>query len=569
MNNLWRRYKYRVTTNCLDGHLPSEGHLYWRNRLFAFSLIYMLPIFFLLFTLSIFTATSSGLMFIIYADILAFTALLFVAFSSKIHVYYRKIVFFISGYILIAVLLFTKGPIGPALIFMLVISIFAILFMNRSAGYATLFINISLCVLYELGIRLDLLGGLSGISYPDYSWILLATNLAGVNLLMVILLPTLLDGLQETIKKQKILESKLHTKQNSILKSANLLRKKSETLELVNQRYKTISQLVREAVWHWNMNDDNRTWSFEEGNFFGYNMQEELSTLKSWSDKIHPDEAEDVVDTLLSAINSESQTQWEMEYQFRARNGEYVNISDRALINRSADGSPIQMLGVMQDITSFKKTEETIREALAEKETLLSEIHHRVKNNLAVVSGLLELQALQANNEDLSRQLLDSTMRIKSMASIHEQLYQSKSFSHINLGNSLEQLIRTIVSTYQTAIDIELIFDNEDVFLNMNKTVPCSLIVNEVITNIMKHAFTGYKMGTIHTTISEKEDQITISVTDNGSGLPDDFGEESKKNMGLFLIETLTNQLEGKHFYSSENNRTTFTLTFSNSSSLD
>ncbi|MCC5942269.1 MAG: PAS domain-containing protein [Balneolaceae bacterium] len=569
MYNFWRQYKYRITSNCLEGHTPSEGHYYWRNKLFAFTLIHIIPIFILLFIPSYMVAFELGILAIIYTNLVALFALLFLAFKRNLHVYYRKILFFFAGYLLITALLFTKGPVGPSLLFMLTISIFAVLFMNRSAGFATLFINISLCALYELGVRLEFIKSLSSIEIPGYSWILLSANFAAVNLLMVILLPTLLDGLQETINKQKSLEKELQNKQGSLLKSVDLLRKKGEALELVNERYNTIAQLVREAIWNWNMSSDSREWSTHKGHFFGYNLQKELSTLKSWSDKIHPDQSEKVVESFLSSINSDSQTFWEKEYLFKTKSGEYVNISDRALINRSSDGSPIQMLGVMQDITSFKKTEETIREALAEKETLLAEIHHRVKNNLAVVSGLLELQSLQTDNGELSRQLLDSTIRIKSMASIHEQLYQSKSFSQINLGNSLEQLIKTIVQTYQSSFEIELQFSNEDVLLNMNKTVPCSLIINEVITNILKHAFKDSEKGFIKTEVQEREGNVEIVITDNGAPLPDDFGDESKKNMGLFLIETLTAQIEGEHSYSSNKKGTSFTLKFDNRAILD
>ena len=569
MYNFWRQYRYRITSNCLEGHTPSEGHLYWRNKLFAFTLIYTIPIFILLFIPSMLYATEFDIILIASADVISLIALLFLAFKKNLHVYYRKIIFFFAGYLLIAVLLFTKGPVGPALIFMLIISIFAVLFINRSAGISTLLINISLCVLYEISVQTGLVVSLSDIPIAGYSWLLLSLNFAAVNLLMVILLPALLDGLQETIQKQKSLDKELQSKQSSLLKSVELLRKKGEALELLNERYKIISQLVKEAVWSWNMSNDDREWSAVDSNFFGYNLQSELNTLKSWSDKIHPDQSEEVVESFFEAIHSDSQKFWEKEYLFKAKSGEYLNISDRALINRSSDGSPIQMLGVMQDITSFKKSEETIREALAEKETLLAEIHHRVKNNLAVVSGLLELQSLQAENGELSRQLLDSTMRIKSMASIHEQLYQSKSFSHINLGNSIEQLIRTIVSTYNSAFEIELTFDNEDVFLNMNKTVPCSLIINEVITNIMKHAFKDVNKGEILTTVREEEGWVYVAISDNGAALPDDFGDEAKKNMGLFLIETLTEQIEGKHAYTSNKTGTTFTLQFDNKALLE
>lgn len=569
MHNLWRGYIYRITSNCLEEHSPSDGHFYWRNKLFAYTLIYLVPIFIVLLIPSSLLAISTGTESLIYAEVFSLIALLFLTFKKNIHVYYRKIIFFAAGYFLIALLLFTKGPLGPGLMFMLLISIFAILFINKSAGYVTLFINISLSVLFELALRLQLLSGPGSIEIEGYSWALLSANLAAVNLLMIILLPTLLEGLQETITRQKSLDKELQNKQKNLQKSVEILRAKSEVHELVNERYKTISKLVKEAVWHWDMSSDYREWSAMDEKFFGYILQDDLNTLKTWSDKIHPDQSEEVVDSLLAAINSDFQTNWEKEYLFRTKNGDYINISDRGVISRSSDGRAIQMLGVMQDITQFKKAEETIREALEEKETLLAEIHHRVKNNLAVVSGLLELQSLQAENEELSKQLLDSTLRIKSIASIHEQLYQSKSFSQINLGNSLKQLISTIVGTYQSSIEIELDFKNDEVLLSMNKTIPCSLIINEIITNILKHAFKDVEKGFIKTEVLKVNGHVEVLITDNGNPLPDDFGEESKKNMGLFLIETLTSQIEGEHNYKSNSEGTTFKLTFDSTAELN
>ncbi|MEX0890265.1 MAG: PAS domain S-box protein, partial [Balneolaceae bacterium] len=172
--------------------------------------------------------------------------------------------------------------------------------------------------------------------------------------------------------------------------------------------------------------------------------------------------------------------------------------------------------GVAIDTTEQKETEEFIRNSLLEKNTLLAEIHHRVKNNLAVVSSLLEMQAMNSENEDLKFHLRKAILRINSMAAIHEQLYQTDSFSKFPFREGLQVLVERVAEAFQDVLALDVTYDLEPIELNINQAVPSSLLVNEVLTNILKHSFHGKKSGSIFIRLNEKDNVVTLRIEDDG-----------------------------------------------------
>jgi len=190
-----------------------------------------------------------------------------------------------------------------------------------------------------------------------------------------------------------------------------------------------------------------------------------------------------------------------------------------------------------------------LENSLSEKETLLAEIHHRVKNNLAVISGMLQLQSYKETDEQLQKKLLGSTLRIKSMANIHEQLYQSHSFSNMAFDAGLKNLAETIFKTLESSTHIKTSFELEPIQLNINQAVPCSLIVNEVLTNSIKHAFDQREEGLVSIHLSKDQHHLHLSITDNGDGFPEDFDGTKSNSLGMELIDTLAIQLEAEYTY--------------------
>ncbi|MEW5677206.1 histidine kinase dimerization/phosphoacceptor domain -containing protein [Flavobacterium enshiense] len=204
----------------------------------------------------------------------------------------------------------------------------------------------------------------------------------------------------------------------------------------------------------------------------------------------------------------------------------------------------------------------TINESLAEKEMLLKEIHHRVKNNLQIISGILELQNLNVNDETTKIILKEGQARIQSIALIHKTLYQSENFSKVPFQNYLEELIQAIQTTYrnnQSKISIEINANQTE--LGINTAIPLSLIINEIITNCFKHAFIDRELGKITIHLTRLNEYYQLVVTDNGNGLPDDFNLYRLNSVGFDLIKGLTKQLEGNFNFESKNG-TTISINF-------
>ncbi|MDZ7716167.1 MAG: PAS domain S-box protein [Balneolaceae bacterium] len=211
------------------------------------------------------------------------------------------------------------------------------------------------------------------------------------------------------------------------------------------------------------------------------------------------------------------------------------------------------MMTVGQNVTERVNFEKELQQSLNEKEVLLQEIHHRVKNNLAVVSGLLQIQRFSSDDENVNKVLANSEMRIRSMALIHEKLYQSNSLSEIDFKAYIEDLLKTIRKTIQFDEDIEVQINCDSVSVNVNQAVPCALILNELVSNAMEHAFEDSSGGKITINIHESEGRLVVKVADNGKGMPEDFDLNSVETMGFTIVQTLFKQLEADFEINTEN----------------
>ncbi|MCC5941304.1 MAG: PAS domain S-box protein [Balneolaceae bacterium] len=227
---------------------------------------------------------------------------------------------------------------------------------------------------------------------------------------------------------------------------------------------------------------------------------------------------------------------------------------------RDVDGDDIGYV-VWRDITTRIKAEEQIKEALNEKNVLLSEIHHRVKNNLAVISGLLQLQAYNLKDSESADMINSSINRIKSIALIHEQLYKSTSFSNISLKENIQKQAEGILETFSSTdtTDISLKLDLEEMSININQALPLGLLVNEILTNSLKHAFHNRSQGIISIKLHQTEQYIELFIADDGPGFNE--AEISSDSLGRSLIDTFVQQLEGDLELNSKNG-TSYTIRF-------
>jgi len=231
---------------------------------------------------------------------------------------------------------------------------------------------------------------------------------------------------------------------------------------------------------------------------------------------------------------------------------------------KGSEGSYSHMVAIGRDITARKESETKLKESLTEKEVLLSEIHHRVKNNLALVSGMLQMQVFDEDNEEVINKLNNSMLRVETMASIHQLLYESSSFSRLEFSKIINKLIKSTHNSFSAGKDIDIEIDTDTFELSINQAVPCSLIINEAITNVYKHAFKNRQRGWIKALLRRDGDLVTFRLEDDGNGLPEDFDIHNLSSLGTKIITALVKQLKGSfELVPREGGGTIFKLEFS------
>ncbi|MFS0516062.1 sensor histidine kinase [Nostoc sp. UIC 10607] len=287
-------------------------------------------------------------------------------------------------------------------------------------------------------------------------------------------------------------------------------------------------------------------------NILGY-TPEELQLL-SFQDITHPDDLSADLKYIDQILADNIQT-YSMEKRYFCKDTSIVWVNLTVSLMRELSGEPKYFISVVEDISERqaaqrdrKQWEEQIQASLLEKEVLLKEIYHRVKNNLQVISSLLSLQSAYIKDKHDLVIFKQSQQRIASMALVHEKLYQSQDLARINFGEYIRDLVASLFSAYEVNEDaIALTINIDDhVFLGLDTAIPCSLIIHELVSNSLKYAFPSGRNGTIYIGIKKNnEDEATLVVSDNGIGLPSNFNFKNMASLGWQLVDALTNQLGG------------------------
>ena len=264
----------------------------------------------------------------------------------------------------------------------------------------------------------------------------------------------------------------------------------------------------------------------------------------SFLDAVHP---EDQALVKASLRSEEQQEKVDIDYRIVQPCGEVRWIHHRCFPVHNPSGEVYRFVGIAEDITDRKLAETRTKESLREKEILLQEIHHRVKNNLQVISSLLDLQSQYVEEQAMQSIFRDCCNRVKSIALVHETLYQAKNFASINFRNYIQNLIGYLLQIYRVnpnQIKVEL--DIDEVTLNINTAIPCGLIINELVSNALKHAFPNSVAGTIHMSFySDLNKHYILTIKDSGVGFNINQNFKSLKKLGLQLVNVLSEQLEG------------------------
>jgi len=276
----------------------------------------------------------------------------------------------------------------------------------------------------------------------------------------------------------------------------------------------------------------------------GFSQEEWMSDPVLWFRQLHPDDR--ALWNEEFARGCAAGGPFRAECRFLTKTGEVVWVHGEARLIPDESGQPVLLQGVAFDITETKKAAEIVKSSLREKELLLKEIHHRVKNNLQITSSLLRLQAAKIPDAAVRQVLRESQDRIRSMALVHEMLYRSQDLARVDFPQYVRALVPQLFRSYNPGGRIRYRVEIDEIVFGVDLAVPCGLIINELVANALKHAFPGDRRGEICVRMRLDQDRYRLSVEDDGIGFPAGLDVSQTGTLGLQLVRTLTEQIGGR-----------------------
>ena len=348
-----------------------------------------------------------------------------------------------------------------------------------------------------------------------------------------------------------------------IMQDITECKKGEDTLQKREERYKIAAELTGQLIYDYDIKNDCNDWAGAIEKLTGYSIEEFQSfNMECWALHIHPEERKKAVKAHCDSVKAG--IPYHEEYRFQRKDGSYFYAEDSGIVLKNKSKQIYRMLGVIKDITEKKIAEDALAK---EEEIRKKEIHHRIKNNLQVISSLLELQADKFKDEKVVEAFRESQKRVLSMAIIHEELYKAKDTETIDFAAYLRKLTFGLLNSYAIRKeDIKLKLELEKVFLEMDTAIPLGIIINELVSNSLKHAFPVGKIGEIQIKLSRRLVSInkyirnasnkdkgssvnraclyTLIVSDNGLGFPKNLNFRKTDSFGLQLVNTLVEQLD-------------------------
>ncbi|TVR01101.1 MAG: PAS domain S-box protein [Spirochaetaceae bacterium] len=276
----------------------------------------------------------------------------------------------------------------------------------------------------------------------------------------------------------------------------------------------------------------------------GYDKSDIVGTHQEWVAHLHSDDREGVVAALNRLLDGE-QDSLDTMCRVRCKDGRYRWVADRIkIVSRDTDGRPTRLVGTRTDITAAKESEEQARALLGEKELLLSEVHHRVKNNMAAIAGLIALHVDTANDSTDARVLRDLQRRLCSMCTLYERLHQSGDSRSVSLSAYLTDVVAAVADTFANGSEVTVDTHFTTCTVDSRAAFPLGLIVNELLTNSFKHAFPSDTTGRITVSL-ERDDQGRALLThrDDGVGMVEGGAHATGRGFGMTLVRELADQL--------------------------
>ena len=306
------------------------------------------------------------------------------------------------------------------------------------------------------------------------------------------------------------------------------------------------------GIWDWDLGADRQIWDDTMYALYGIRADQFNGAMDFWRSLLHPDD--------LVRVDAETQAaldgiqEYNAEFRVCWPNGEVRNIRAIATVKRDSGGAPLRMVGTNWDITPQKNYEKTLQVSLKEKEALLKEVHHRVKNNLQVITSLLRMEARRSAAPAAIDVLKDMQSRIYAMARLHESLYRSGTLASIDLGAYLSQIARQSFETHlKDGNKVQLKLNMGSVDADMDQSMTCGLLVNELVSNSLKHGFVDGRSGQVLVELQPAGAEVDqgdaaswcLRVSDTGVGLPPDFEQTKLSSLGMQLVSDLSKQLGG------------------------
>ncbi len=383
-------------------------------------------------------------------------------------------------------------------------------------------------------------------------------------------------GVARDISQRKMMERKLQEANEKLEQSVNqrtkellilneqlakeiiMYKESQEALHKSEEKYRVLVENAMDGIYI--ISPDGFEYvnpAFEK--IFGYKEKEVCNNEFNFFDLIHPE------DRILIAKREEARKKGvkiPSIYSFRAitKKGKlkYVEVDTIPL-----KGEKVRILGVLRDITKRKEAEEQLKNALRENEILLRELHHRVKNNMQIISSLLRLQARNIKNKKLHESFKSCQNRIRSMALIHEKFYKSKDLTRIELDKYIQALTIHLFHTYGVAPNtIKLTTEMDNVHIEINRAISLGLITNELVSNSLRHAFPNGKKGEIRIELHKSfNSKFELVIGDNGVGIPKNIDLSNTRSLGIQLVNDLVRQLDGQVDLKRDKG-TTFQITF-------
>ncbi len=331
----------------------------------------------------------------------------------------------------------------------------------------------------------------------------------------------------------------------AVAKNITAEKDSQEHLRQSEEQLRLALDAAKMGFWAWDIQTGTVTWSENFKRIFGLPLDIEEGSYELFLSIVHPDDRDRVHQASLSSFASGQNG--DINYRIIWPDGSIHWIESMFQFFFDEAGKPIRKTGLDLDVSERKLAELQLQESLQEKEVLLQEIHHRVKNNLQVICSLLDLQSQYIQEPAMKGLFLESYNRVKSMALVHEKLYLHRNFARINFSEYIESLTNDLFYAYGgKASPITLELDIDKITLNVDTAIPCALIINELVSNALKYAFPDNQEGKISIVLhSENTRHLILIVRDSGQGLPKDFDFNTTKSLGLQLVKVLTNQLEG------------------------